>query len=147
VPLSELPSTVRVMPIEAIGNRFCVGSCAGIAPMTVSAFPVMPPGLGGNGTVVLVSGVIVAPSLPNVYTQPPVSVRASSPRVIQLPPSTQDPPEHRCPTVQNTLSGRAWLASPHTGLPVEHPSVPVWQGLAGTQAAPCWQSTHAPFPS
>jgi hypothetical protein len=37
------------------------------------------------------------------------------------------------------------VVSVHTGVPVEHPSVPVWQRLLGVQLVPSLHVTQLPF--
>ena len=65
---------------------------------------------------------------------------------------------HAAPTVQSVhvpaLHTRSWpqvvpgatlvLVSMHVGVPPVQLSMPVWQRLVGSHAAPAWQVTHAP---
>jgi hypothetical protein len=75
-------------------------------------------------------------------------VRHGLPLTVQLAPAWHDT---QLPLLLQTLSvpqlvpaATSVVLSVHTGVPVEHESVPWWQGLVGTQAAPCWQAVHWP---
>jgi hypothetical protein len=92
-----------------------------------------------------VVGLTVPPPAANVKTHPPVVVRASSPRVIQLPAATQLPAEQSSFVPQKVPSGSAVPVSVQTDVPVAQESVPVWQGLPpGVQATPAVHATQEP---
>ena len=89
----------------------------------------------------------------SVQTATPVSqattpVRQGLLATVQAAPVWQDT---QAPLALQTLfvpqvvpTATIVFLSLHTGAPVEQVSVPWWQALAGTQAAPVWQAVHCP---
>lgn len=65
-----------------------------------------------------------------------------------VPPAVQAthwPPRQTCPVPQDVPSDNELDASVHTGVPVEHASVPAWQRLAGVQLEPLLHDTQLPL--
>ncbi len=89
----------------------------------------------------------------------PVPVHTGTPVEQPIVPVLQGAGEHMAPCVHglhDPLSQTAFVpqlvplatcdpVSLHTGVPVEHESVPVSQTLAGVQAALFWHVVHAPL--
>jgi hypothetical protein len=89
---------------------------------------------------------MVAPSSANENNHPPVNVRLSSPRVIQLPDATHAPFAQMPPTLQKKSLGSACPVSVHIGPPMPQLSAPVRHGFVGVQAEPAAHGTQAPIP-
>src|SRR6185312_4308691 len=89
----------------------------------------------------------------SVQTGPPVSqvvtpVRQGLPETVQAAFAWQ---AVQVPVALQTLfvpqlapAATSVPLSLQTGVPVEQASVPWWQGFAGTQEAPVWQTAHCP---
>ena len=77
-----------------------------------------------------------------------IPVRQGWPVTVQLAPVAQIPHVpvalHTRLSPQDVPAARFVFVSVHCGVPVEHTSVPAWQGFVGAQVAPAWQVTQSP---